>query len=135
VLPGAAGQSISFQFFDAADISGTSGGSVTVLQPTDATGSITTTPFPGNCKTRKPAATATWTSGSSASTCSFPVSNPNNNGKVQEILIPIPPDYSCDFNNPTGCWYKVRVAFPGATVTDFTTWNAEIVGDPLRLIE
>ena len=48
VLPGAAGQSISFSYFDAGDAART--GSVTVQRPTDATGSILTTPFPGNCK-------------------------------------------------------------------------------------
>lgn len=134
VLPGAAGQYISFQFFDAADISGSTGGTVRVIRPADATGSIQTTPFPGRCKTRKPAATQTWTNASNDN-CRFNVSSPNNNGKVQEVQIPIPTDYTCNFNDPTGCWYKVEITFPGATVNDLTTWNAEIVGDPLRLVE
>ncbi len=134
VLPGAAGQAISFEFFDAADATGA--GTVTVLAPSDASGSIGSTPFPGRCKTRKPFANPDWTNAGNERSCSVNVSSANNNGKVQEIQIPIPSDYNCDPTQPTNCWYKVRISFgAGVTVNDFTTWNAEITGDPLRLIE
>jgi Flp pilus assembly protein TadG len=133
VLPGAAGQFISFEFFDAADATGN--GTVRVIPPADATGSIQTDPFPGRCKTRYPAVNQGWTT-MATTNCSNAISNANNNGKVQEISIPIPTDYSCDYESLLGCWYRVAITFgAGSLVNDFTTWDAEIVGDPVRLIE
>ena len=63
------------------------------------------------------------------------VTSAANNGKVQRITIPIPPDYNCDPTSLGNCWYRVTMSFPGAAVNDITTWNARIVGDPIRLIE
>lgn len=59
-----------------------------------------------------------------------------NNGKQETITIPIPADYTCNYAAFSGCWYRVEVNFAGATsVTDVTTWDATVVGDPVRLIQ
>lgn len=129
VLPGAAGRRISFEFFDAADISGTGGGTVRVSMPDDAT--FTGAAFPNGCTSDGGAAG----SGHSSAICQVPVSKSANNGQVQRMSIPIPADYSCNALSLDGCWYRVTISFPGATVTDQTTWNARILGDPVRLIE
>jgi hypothetical protein len=133
VLPGAAGQSISFSYFDAGDAAGT--GSVKVLPPTDATGSITSTPFPGNCK----ASGGSAGSGATLSNCSAPLTQSGgvsrNNGKTETIIIPIPSDYTCNVNSFGGCWYRVQVSFASGSVHDVTTWDATIIGDPVRLIK
>jgi Flp pilus assembly protein TadG len=131
VLPGAAGQFISFSFFDAADATGN--GSIRILTPSDATGSVTTTPFPGGGCT----ATGGYAgSKSTLSNCTATVSNDKNNGKLETVTIPIPSDYTCDYSTFGGCWYRVQITFNGAdSVTDVTTWNATVVGDPVRLIQ
>jgi Flp pilus assembly protein TadG len=133
VLPGAAGQSISFSYFDAGDAAGT--GSVTVQRPTDATGSILTTPFPGSCKASGGSAGA----GVTLTNCSAPLNQSGgvslNNGKTETIIIPIPSDYTCNYNSFGGCWYRVVVAFNSGSVHDVTTWDATIIGDPVRLIK
>jgi Flp pilus assembly protein TadG len=133
VLPGAAGQSISFSYFDAGDAAGT--GSVTVQRPTDATGSIITNPFPGSCKATGGSAGT----GQTLTNCSAPLTQlsgvSRNNGKTETIVIPIPTDYSCNYNSFGGCWYRVAVAFASGTVHDVTTWDATIIGDPVRLIK
>jgi len=133
VLPGAAGQSISFSYFDAGDAAGT--GSVKVLPPTDATGSILTTPFPGSCK----AAGGSAGTGQTLTACSAALSQSGgtslNNGKTETITIPIPTDYNCSVNSFGGCWYRVQVSFNSGTVHDVTTWDATIIGDPVRLIK
>ena len=49
-------------------------------------------------------------------------------------MIPIPNDYNCNPATLGGCWFSVQITFPSA-VTDFTTWTANIGGDPVRLIE
>jgi hypothetical protein len=63
------------------------------------------------------------------------VQSSKNNGKLQSMSIPVPSDYTCNFESLGGCWYKVMVSYPGAKVQDITTWDADIVGDPVRLIE
>jgi Flp pilus assembly protein TadG/V8-like Glu-specific endopeptidase len=138
VLPGAAGQSIAFSYFDAGDAAGN--GSVKVLPPTDATGSILITPFPGSCK----ATGGTAGSGQILTACTAPLSQSSgvslNNGKTETIVIPIPTDYTCNYNSFGGCWYRVQVSFQPAadgtgSVHDVTTWDATIIGDPVRLIK
>ena len=56
------------------------------------------------------------------------------NGQVTTVEVPIPKDYKCNEGSPTGCWFKVRAAFPGG-VHDATTWSASIQGNPIRLVE
>lgn len=131
VAPGAAGQFISFSFFDAGDATGN--GAIKILTPTDATGSITTTPFPaGGCSAIGGAAGG----GSVLSNCNAPISSSTNNGKLETVTVPIPSDYNCNYASFGGCWYRVQITFQGASsVTDFTTWNATVVGDPVRLIQ
>jgi len=131
VLPGAAGQYITFSFFDVADAEDQAG-TVTVIRPDDATGSILTTPFPGG---------GCIASGGQAGaqtiypTCSAPIHESYNNGKLETLSIPIPSDYDCNYASLGGCWYKVEVSLPGGAVNDITTWDATIEGDPVRLIE
>ena len=136
VLPGAAGQKISFSYFDAGDAA--SNGSVQVLTPADATGTILTTPFPGDCRAVGGSAGPTSVTLTNCSapfllTGSPPVSR--NNGKTETITIPIPADYTCNYTSFGGCWYKVRIAFGTGSVTDVTTWDATVIGDPVRLVE
>jgi hypothetical protein len=136
ILPGAAGQFISFEFFDAGDATDTA--TVKVLLPDDArtpTGGPIVTRFPNGCTSTGGSAG----SGQSSSTCAFTLTKSGgtsrNNGKTQTINIPIPPDYSCDATVFTNCWYRVQISFSSGEVHDVTTWDAEIVGDPVRLIE
>jgi hypothetical protein len=138
VLPGAAGQKISFSYFDAGDATG-SGGSVTVQVPADATGTIVTTPFPGGCTAYGGSAGGTSTNQTTYSDCSAPFtksgSTSRNNGKVETITIPIPSDYTCNYASYAGCWYRVNVNFASGSVTDVTTWDATVIGDPVRLVQ
>ena len=129
-LPGAAGQYISFDFFDAGD--GASSGSpatVQVLRPTDATGSIATTTYISGCKGTKNQGTL-----AAISNCAVSINNTTHDGQLQTISIPVPPDYSCNSTAVGGCWFRVEINFPGS-VTDFTTWDATVTGEPVRITE
>jgi hypothetical protein len=130
VLPAAAGNFIEFSFFDVAD-SETGSASIKVLVPSKATGSITTNPFPGGCTAVGGFAGV----GATYPTCVAPVSNAKNNGKVEKMTIPVPSDYMCDITKADECWYQVQVTFGSGNVSDITTWDATIVGDPVRLIK
>jgi Flp pilus assembly protein TadG len=132
VLPAAAGKSIKFSFFDIGDCTGSCTGTVRVMPPTDAQGSIRTTPFRDGCRSFGGSA---GTAGQLLTACSASVTNAKNNGKLQSVSVPIPSDYTCNYASFGGCWYKVEVSYPGAMVNDITTWDADIAGDPVRLIE
>lgn len=137
ILPGAAGQKISFSYFDAGDAA--SAGNVQVLPPTDATGSITGTPFPGGCTAYGGSAGGSPTSQAALSSCTAPFEKSGgtskNNGKTETITIPIPGDYTCNYSSFGGCWYRVRVAFGAGDVHDVTTWDATVIGDPVRIVK
>ena len=50
------------------------------------------------------------------------------------MTIPIPNDYSCNDNAALGCWLKINYLFAGG-VADMTSWNAFLLGDPVRLVK
>lgn len=53
------------------------------------------------------------------------------NGLWLTIRIDLPSDYAC-----TNCWWKVRYTFStGSQPTDRTVWRANILGDPVHLVE
>lgn len=129
-LPNAKGQYLTFDFFDASD---GSTGSVKVLPPADATGDVkATTGIPG-CKVGKnDAAPSAYTS---LTGCQYSLNGSVTDGQLIHMVIPIPNNYSCNNAILTGCWFQVRLTFDTNNVTDFTTWSANIGGDPVRLIK
>jgi hypothetical protein len=121
-------------FFDVGDAA--QPGEITVLPPSEsnvtggAFAGCTYTPPPGN-STGPPWGTLQNT----LSGCRITgVSSATYNGQWVQFRIPIPNDYSCNFNDPMGCWLRVRFDFTDR-VSDTTTWNAQLTGDPVRLIE
>ncbi|UDY36491.1 TadE/TadG family type IV pilus assembly protein [Dermatobacter hominis] len=125
VLPYDAGRTLRITLWDMGDAS--QAGTLQILPPAEYA-----TTFAG-CKFAK---TGTGTMTTSASTCT--ISNVSSstgfNGQLVTIDIPIPSDYDCDDDVGTGCWIKVRAAFP-AGVSDTTTWSAAILGNPIRIVE
>lgn len=130
VVPAAAGKSLSFSFFDVGDAAGS--GSVTVLKPTDPNLGPTLNAASSISGCRGVAGPVT----GALTGCAVNISNATHNGKVQTIFVPIPADYTCNKDSAGGCWFRVQVAFPaGTSVNDITTWDANVTGDPVRLIE
>jgi hypothetical protein len=123
VLPGAAGKTLIFKFFDAGDAA--TSGTMTVLRPTEATGDAIKDCVGSGFKNV------------ALPTCSITgISNTNGwDGQSQTISVPIPSNYNCAYASASGCWFRVNVSFGTGTVSDTTTWTASVVGDPVRLIE
>jgi hypothetical protein len=123
VLPGAAGKSLVFKFFDVGDAA--SSGTLTVLRPTEATGDNIKNCLASGFKT------------ATLSSCSLSgiSSGSGWNGQSESIVVPIPANYSCNYNSSGGCWFRVQVNFGTGSVTDATTWTASVSGDPVRLLE
>jgi len=128
VLPAAAGQSISFEFYDVAD-GADDVGTVQVLPPKRAGQTVAPAPYDTCREALNDDALEDTGPG-----CKVSVSNAAHNGQVQRMSIPIPDDYTCRDGELTGCWFQVRIALNG-NITDFTTWDASLEGDPVRLIE
>jgi Flp pilus assembly protein TadG len=128
-LPNSNGQYLTFDFYDSAD---GSDGDVKVLPPADATGSVKAPGGISGCKAGKNnTSPSAWTA---LSGCSYHVTGNNTDGQLIHMVIPIPNDYDCDDSTLGGCWFQVTLYNFGSSVTDFTTWSANIGGDPVRLV-
>lgn len=122
VLPAAATKVLDFSFFDAGDAA--ANGTIKILPPSETGGSFTGCTGAGKVN-------------GALSNCQITgINNANGwDGKTQHIEVPIPAGYTCNDGSAGGCWFRVQVSFGSGTVTDVTTWNAEVVGEPVRLIQ
>jgi hypothetical protein len=123
VIPAAATKTLNIGFYDVGDAS--AAGTVQVLPPLDSNmgGSLSSCSGAGvvtgtvtNCKLTNVSSGSGW------------------NGQFENLKIPIPASYTCNYTQAGGCWFRLVVNFPG-TVNDTTTWTASIDGDPIRLIK
>ena len=59
-----------------------------------------------------------------------------NNGKTETITIPIPTDYTCNYTSSAAAGTACNVGFGSRWRShDVTTWDATVIGDPVRLIK
>lgn len=127
VLPYDAGRTLRISLFDMGESN--QNGTLQVLPPAEFA-----TSFSGCSITRND--NATLSVNPSTCTLSNVISTGGFDGKLLTIDVPIPTNYTCDDSVPTGCWVKIKAAYPtGATVNDATTWSAAILGNPVRLVE
>jgi hypothetical protein len=135
IFPGAAGRVLRLSFFDTGDAA--RAGNLTVLKPQEPGlgeyGSGST--FSG-CTYDRPGMNQVGQATSPTTDCTIRnLINTTDNGDWIRMYVPIPADYSCNSGDPKGCWLKIKFVYPGGTsVHDVTTWAAELVGDPVRLV-
>ena len=98
------------------------------MPPRTATGSIKSTAHAPSCKHTKNGGLHT------ARRTEVSIRNNTYNGQIEQIVMPIPNDYNCNPATLGGCWFSIEFDLPG-TLTDTTTWTANIGGDPVRLVE
>ena len=58
----------------------------------------------------------------------------NWNAQWSSVTVPIPAGYTCNDSDPQGCWLKINYQFSGG-INDTTSWNAYLLGDPVRLVK
>lgn len=140
----AAGHTLVLNFFDIGDAASGSIGTLTIVPPTDSnvgstfsgctwSGNATSgaTGFANNTRL------APWGPLTSIPLCQVTGVNNNSanwNGQWSTVQIPIPANYSCDDDDVEGCWLKINYLFTGG-VNDTTSWNAYLLGDPVRLVK
>jgi hypothetical protein len=134
ILPNAAGKTLVLNFFDIGDAGSGVTGTLTVRPPSgpgESGGSFS------GCEYTRPPGSATGppfgTFQATSAGCSITgVSSSLYQGQWVQLRIPIPEDYTCNFDNAQGCWLRINYLFNG-TVNDVTSWSAVLEGDPVRL--
>ncbi len=58
----------------------------------------------------------------------------NWNAQWSQVTVPIPSSYSCNDSEPKDCWVRIQYTFTGG-VQDTTSWEAYLLGDPVRLVK
>jgi hypothetical protein len=145
---GTSGRILALHFYDIGDIGSTNGTPVTteitISPPLDAGGDpVTCTQWTaGISPAQDNQALPTSSQVDSANSCHVTgITDQNydkggNNGVLMNVRINLPPNYSCDTADATGCWIKIRMGYSAsAKANDTTTWTAGIDGDPVRLIQ
>ena len=56
------------------------------------------------------------------------------NAQWNTVTIPIPSNYTCSDSLATGCWVRINYKFSSG-LHDTTSWNAFLLGDPVRLVK
>jgi Flp pilus assembly protein TadG len=130
IVPEYAGQMLELELFDVGD---GSPANLTVVPPTDMTGSGI-----AGCTFIRDASPPTSTS---STTCTIngltadTGSTNNFNGRLLTVQVPLPDNYGCAAGTDLGCWFKIQLIFTEGGVTDQTTWSARVRGDPVRIVE
>ncbi|MFZ1670782.1 MAG: pilus assembly protein TadG-related protein [Candidatus Nanopelagicales bacterium] len=129
-----AGMSVDIQLFDAGDTNGAAG-TISILPPTDARSAGSPLSLATRC-TGQGEVVGSPSSPTSLTPCQLhPVSSSDGyQGQSQIIRVGLPADYTCNDASGDGCWFKIRMQFPGA-VHDVTTWSTDLVGQPVRLVQ
>jgi Flp pilus assembly protein TadG len=152
ILPSSKTRTLQLSFFDLGDSStGGKTGSLTVspLATTGSNGTLTctSTPAPSNASpprvspavTPFPAASFT----NSGCTVAYDAGSATNtwNGRWVSIDVTIPAatdpvnGYRCDTTQLASCWIQLGYTpAAGSTLSDATTWDAQLVGSPVRLV-
>jgi hypothetical protein len=127
ITPDYAGKTLQLSLWDIGDVGGSPGtANMTIKTPTDALNPPTTCAF-----TRDGGSMV----GVTVSGCGVSgVTSANYNGKLIQVTMNVPANYTCATADPNGCWFKINIQYNG-TPQDTTTWSANVIGDPVHLIK
>jgi hypothetical protein len=120
-----AGKKLKVDLFDPGDVAGNGPVTMTIVPPGGGNIACTYTVDGSGGGSLSPAcAIQTTTSGGTAT----------YNGQSLEFTINLPTTYNCNPSNATDCWWKIRANYANQA-TDRTVWSAQIVGDPVHLVQ
>lgn len=127
ITPAYAGKTLQLNLWDIGDIGGSPGtADMTIKTPTDALNPPTACAF-----TRDGGAMV----GVTVNNCTISgVTSSNYNGRIIQVTMNVPGNYTCATGDPNGCWFKININYNG-NPNDTTTWSANVIGDPVHLIK
>lgn len=123
-----AGRYLEVRFFDLGDVSGTATVRASLLQP-DSSAEFTSCTRTDHGRNQ-----------SLGSSCSVDLNEETNSGLWTTILVKIPESYRCldpitgEEGDQSLCWVKVKLTTTD-NIMDVTTWSAQLLGDPVRLVK
>lgn len=130
VDPVNAGKTLELSMYDPGEVSKTSttsgNGTIQVIGPS---GSVMS-----SCKATS---TNSVYSNTTLTPCQFQSASGGSsrfNGEWVTVDIPIPTTYTCTLGTVPGCWWRIKYVIDGQG-NDTTTWAAQVIGDPVHLIE
>ncbi len=140
VLPGGSGQSLEIRLWDIGDCSGSGcAPTLTFNYPASQGGGTPNCTWKVHDGSPGPGAGAGQQTLFTNQPCSYTVGTDgeNPNGAWYTIDITIPTSYACTTSTPTDCWFTMRYHTNGAgnSLADTTTWGAQLLGSPVRLVK
>lgn len=157
VTPEYAGKTLEINLFDPGDIGDGGDSWVTIMGPSGSS-TLGTPISSSNCDvasanygpgTYSSAPLSSGPSGAYSGTCTIQTSNGGSNAyndKWLRFRIKLPADYGATSGSqpciasvadptvtPGSCWWQVKYYTRNASLNDYTTWSARIIGDPVRL--
>jgi len=124
------GKTLEIRLYDPGEVNGDA-----FMQVMTPSGTTATT-----CRAAHDGATGggRFTSGTNLSPCRFQTSSSSQqaryNGLWVTLQLSIPTTYTCTMGTIPGCWWKIRYEISGQA-SDTTTWAANVIGDPVHLVE
>lgn len=125
VTPSSTQRLLNVSLWDISDAGSGVTGSMRILPPAEWG-----TSFSG-CTFGRTGGSFAWTN---PSECSFGFNSGALDSHLVQVQVPLPEGYTCNESDPFGCWIRVNAPFSGVA-NDTTTWSADIVGDPVRLVD
>ena len=130
----AADHQLTIRFFDLGDA--TNGDTVKISPPDNSSLGSGAWDASGACTAdndHDPIATGSQAYTGPLTNCSVTTTAAQDGGRWQIVKIPLPANYTCNTTDPTKCWVSVTLN-SSADLSDTTTWEASLDGDPVRLV-
>ncbi len=126
----AAGHTLTLTLFDIGDADG--GANLSLLPPPDATSEGKALTNFKSCKYTPPGSK---TYQAASSTCGINnITSTSYNGRIVNIQVNIPSDYSCNDLSVDGCWTRLKLHYGAGSVADTTSWEVGLDGAPVHLV-
>jgi hypothetical protein len=135
LLPGggASGRILQLTFYDIGDVGGGTT-TITISPPADMSGTTPQCVWTANSGKAMP--TSGSVNGCSVSGITSSTYPTGFNGTLVQANIKVFGDYNCATGNTLGCWFRIQMSYTAGTqANDTTTWDANIGGDPVRLVK
>lgn len=138
ITPNYAGKVLQLNLWDIGDVSNGSL-TLTIVPPPDATNPPTACSWSID-GSALPAWTSAVVTGCTAAGLQSGNGDPSTtgfNGRLTQVQMSLPNNYTCDTTDPNNCWFKIQISLVGASASaaDTTTWSANILGDPVHLTQ
>jgi hypothetical protein len=121
-MPGSGGKTLEVKLFDVGDCSGS--GCAPNMKVLDKNGNQ----FSACTQSAGPGAPA------NLAPCAFTAGS-TFNARWTVVDVSIPAGYTCTQSDPLDCWVRITYTPPSGSLLDTTTWTANVLGDPVRLVQ